>query len=232
MAELPATLRLPGVDGIYVGPRDLSYSLGCQLDPHDPVLRPAFERIWTACAEAGKPVGVHAQEGETARLYRDNGCRLVTVIADSAALARSAAASLAAARCGSGYAAARPGRRASTTAVPAAAASGIVTGSGRYCPTSAPEGEPDTLGEHQAGAGQRQRAVAQGRRGRVEQRAVDPGRPRTAEPSRPRAVPARGRGRGLAANQASGANDSSAAGTIAARCRRVRQEPGRDRRPR
>jgi 4-hydroxy-2-oxoheptanedioate aldolase len=98
MAELPATLRLPGVDGIYVGPRDLSYSLGCQLDPHDPVLRPAFERIWTACAEAGKPVGVHAQEGETARLYRDNGCRLVTVIADSAALARSAAAWLAAAR--------------------------------------------------------------------------------------------------------------------------------------
>ena len=97
MTELPATLRLPGVDGVYVGPRDLSYSLGCQLDPHDPVLRPAFERIWTACAAAGKPVGVHAPDGETARLYRDNGCRLVTVIADSAALSRSAAANLAAA---------------------------------------------------------------------------------------------------------------------------------------
>jgi len=98
LSELPATLRLPGVDGVYVGPRDLSYSLGCELNPHDPVLRPALERIWTACAAAGKPVGVHAQDGETARLYRDNGCRLVTVIADSAALTRSAAASLAAAR--------------------------------------------------------------------------------------------------------------------------------------
>jgi 4-hydroxy-2-oxoheptanedioate aldolase len=97
MSQLPATLRQPGVDGIYVGPRDLSYSLGCALDPHDPVLRPALEKIWTACAAAGKPVGVHAMDGETARLYRDNGCRLVTVVADGAALARAAVSSLAAA---------------------------------------------------------------------------------------------------------------------------------------
>jgi 4-hydroxy-2-oxoheptanedioate aldolase len=97
MLQLAATLRQPGVDGIYVGPRDLSYSLGCALDPHDPVLRPALEKIWTACAAAGKPVGVHAMDGETARLYKDNGCRLVTVIADGAALSRAAVSSLAAA---------------------------------------------------------------------------------------------------------------------------------------
>jgi 4-hydroxy-2-oxoheptanedioate aldolase len=98
VTELPATLRQPGVDGIYVGPRDLSYSLGCPMDPHDPVQRAALERIWTACAAAGKPVGVHAMEGETARLYRDNGCRIVTVLADAAALSRATAAALAAAR--------------------------------------------------------------------------------------------------------------------------------------
>ncbi len=98
MAELPATLRQAGVDGIYVGPRDLSYSLGCALDPHDPVLRAALERIWMACAGAAKPVGVHATDGETARLYRDNGCRLVTVLADAAALSRAAGAALAAVR--------------------------------------------------------------------------------------------------------------------------------------
>jgi 4-hydroxy-2-oxoheptanedioate aldolase len=98
IAELPATLRQPGIDGIYVGPRDLSYSLGCPLDPHNPVLRSALERIWTTCAAADKPVGVHATESETARLYRDNGCRLVTVLADSAALTRSASTGLAALR--------------------------------------------------------------------------------------------------------------------------------------
>jgi 4-hydroxy-2-oxoheptanedioate aldolase len=98
MDELPATLRLPGIDGIYVGPRDLSYSLGCPLDPNDPVLRPALERIWADCAAAGKPAGVHAADGSTARLYRENGCRLVTVVADALALSRSAAAELATAR--------------------------------------------------------------------------------------------------------------------------------------
>jgi 4-hydroxy-2-oxoheptanedioate aldolase len=98
MAELPDILKLPDVDGIYVGPRDLSLSLGCKLSPRDPVLRPAFERIWADCAAAGKPVGVHAADGATARLYRDNGCRLVTVIADTAALSRATAADLATAR--------------------------------------------------------------------------------------------------------------------------------------
>src|SRR5271165_1326144 len=98
MADLPATLRLPGVDGIYVGPRDLSYSLGCALDPQDPVLRPAFEKIWADCAAAGKPVGVHSTDGTTARLYRENGCRFVTVAADTLAVGRDASAGLAAAR--------------------------------------------------------------------------------------------------------------------------------------
>jgi 4-hydroxy-2-oxoheptanedioate aldolase len=98
MAELPEMLNLAGVDGIYVGPRDLSYSLGCKLDPNDPVLRPALEQIWSNCASAGKPVGVHATDGATAGLYRRNGCRLLTVVADRTAIARAAAAELEAAR--------------------------------------------------------------------------------------------------------------------------------------
>ena len=98
MADLPTTLKLPGVDGIYVGPRDLSFSLGCQLDPNDPVLGPALEQIWADCAAAAKPVGVHATDGATARLYRDHGCRLVTVAGDLVAITRDASAGLAVAR--------------------------------------------------------------------------------------------------------------------------------------
>jgi 4-hydroxy-2-oxoheptanedioate aldolase len=96
--QLDSTLSVPGVDGIYVGPRDLSLSLGCKLDPHDPVLRAALERVWAACAAAGKPTGVHATDGETARLYRENGCRLVTVVSDAAAVTRGAASALGTAR--------------------------------------------------------------------------------------------------------------------------------------
>jgi len=98
IAELPATLSVEGVDGIYVGPRDLSYALGCELDPSEPVLRKELERVWAACAAAGKPVGVHASDGTTARLYRENGCRLITVAVDSVAVTRAATSELAVAR--------------------------------------------------------------------------------------------------------------------------------------
>jgi 4-hydroxy-2-oxoheptanedioate aldolase len=98
VGDLAATLAIDGVDCIYVGPRDLSLSLGCPLDPSDPVLRAELEKIWAQCAAAGKPVGVHAADGATARLYRDNGCRLVTVAGDGVALTRAATAELTAAR--------------------------------------------------------------------------------------------------------------------------------------
>jgi len=98
LAELEATLAEEGVDGIYVGPRDLSYSLGCPLDPADPVLKPALDRIRAACAAAGKPVGIHASDGATARLHRDGGCSLVTVASDALAISRGASAELAAAQ--------------------------------------------------------------------------------------------------------------------------------------
>jgi 4-hydroxy-2-oxoheptanedioate aldolase len=98
VADLDATLTVEGVDGIYVGPRDLSFSLGCALDPDDPVLSEALKRIWAACAAAGKPVGVHAMDGATARRYREAGCTLITTVADAGAIARDTATQLSLAR--------------------------------------------------------------------------------------------------------------------------------------
>ena len=96
--ELDATLAVDGIDGLYVGPRDLSFSLGCELDPDDPVLNRALQRIWTACEAAGKPVGVHAMDGPTARRYREAGCTFITTVADAVAITRDTAAQLSLAR--------------------------------------------------------------------------------------------------------------------------------------
>ena len=98
VADLGATLAVDGVDGIYVGPNDLSRSLGCKLDPDDPVLNGALQRVWSACAAAGKPVGVHANNGTTARRYREAGCTVITTATDGDAIARDAAAQLGRAR--------------------------------------------------------------------------------------------------------------------------------------
>jgi 4-hydroxy-2-oxoheptanedioate aldolase len=100
LGELDATLAVDGVDGLYVGPRDLSLSLGCELDPDDPVLNPALQRIWAACAAAGKPVGVHAGDGATARRYREAGCTLITAADDASAIARNMSAQLTLAQAG------------------------------------------------------------------------------------------------------------------------------------
>jgi 4-hydroxy-2-oxoheptanedioate aldolase len=94
VAELDATLAVDGVDGLYVGPRDLSLSLGCEPSPDDPVLNRALQSIWAACAAAGKPVGVHATDGTVARRYREAGCTLITTAGDAAAITRDTAAQL------------------------------------------------------------------------------------------------------------------------------------------
>jgi len=98
VAELEATLAIDGVDGLYVGPGDLSLSLGCEPDPDDPVLNRALQRVWVACAAAGKPVGVHATDGATARRYRGTGCTLITTAVDATAIARDTAAQFSLAR--------------------------------------------------------------------------------------------------------------------------------------
>jgi 4-hydroxy-2-oxoheptanedioate aldolase len=98
VASLEATLAVEGVDGLYVGPKDLSLSLGCEADPDDPVLRQALNRVWAACAAAGKPVGVHAADGVTARRYREAGCTLITTADDAGSITRHTTAQLGLAR--------------------------------------------------------------------------------------------------------------------------------------
>jgi 4-hydroxy-2-oxoheptanedioate aldolase len=94
VAEVGTTVAADGVDGVYVGPGDLSLSLGCELRPDDPVLNQALRRIWKACAAAGKPAGVHATDGAVARIYREAGCTLITTTTDASAITRDTAAQL------------------------------------------------------------------------------------------------------------------------------------------
>jgi len=98
VADLDAILAVDGVDGLYVGPGDLSLSLGCESDPDDQVLNGVLQRVWTACATAGKPVGVHATDGATARRYREAGSTLITTVADAVAITRDVTAQFSRAR--------------------------------------------------------------------------------------------------------------------------------------
>ena len=86
MKALPATLQLAGIDGIYVGPADLSCSLGCSPTYDDAVFAATISKIVDTCAKIGVPVGVHDPLGTEVDRHVAAGCQLINTLSDLPAL--------------------------------------------------------------------------------------------------------------------------------------------------
>lgn len=84
-AEIAA---VEGVDGIFVGPSDLSASMGLIGQQTHPEVLAAVHRTFEAAHAAGKPVGVNAFDPARARDYLDEGADFILVGADVTLLAR------------------------------------------------------------------------------------------------------------------------------------------------
>ena len=84
--DLDAILTVPGLDGIYVGPGDLSLSLGLDGVDRRGDLRSVLSAIIARAGAAGVPVGVHAHSGEEAAGYAAEGATIVTVAVDAVSL--------------------------------------------------------------------------------------------------------------------------------------------------
>jgi 4-hydroxy-2-oxoheptanedioate aldolase len=77
-----------GVDAIFVGPSDLSASMGLLGQQEHPDVVAAIERCLDVGRRLGKPVGVNAFVPETAERYLAAGVSFILVGADVAMLAR------------------------------------------------------------------------------------------------------------------------------------------------
>ncbi|CAA9342337.1 MAG: HpcH/HpaI aldolase [uncultured Nocardioidaceae bacterium] len=84
--DLDAILTVPGLDGVYVGPGDLSLSLNLAGADRRKELRDVLSSIITRAGAAGVPVGVHAYNGEDAASYSAEGATIVTVCVDANSL--------------------------------------------------------------------------------------------------------------------------------------------------
>jgi 4-hydroxy-2-oxoheptanedioate aldolase len=84
--DLDALLAVDGLDGVYVGPGDLSLSLGLTGDAHRAELRGILSSVVARAVAAGVPVGVHAYGGEEAAGYAAEGATIVTVAVDAVSL--------------------------------------------------------------------------------------------------------------------------------------------------
>src|SRR3954454_2312436 len=96
--DLDAVLAVEGLDGVYVGPGDLSLCLELTGADRREELRGVLSSIIARAGAAGVPVGVHAYSGEEAAAYAAEGATIVTTAVDVVSLGEIAAHHLAVAR--------------------------------------------------------------------------------------------------------------------------------------
>lgn len=87
ISNLDEILSVPGIDAVYVGPADLSISLGLQPsgNPDDGPLDTALATIVAGCERHGIVPGIHAT-GTLTPKRREQGFRMITVTSDALAL--------------------------------------------------------------------------------------------------------------------------------------------------
>jgi 4-hydroxy-2-oxoheptanedioate aldolase len=99
-ANLDEIVATPGLDGIYVGPADLSLSLSngkltAGMDREEPEMIAAFQKIAAACQARGIIAALHCGTPAYAHRAIDWGFRMTTVGGDSRFLSAGAAAAVA-----------------------------------------------------------------------------------------------------------------------------------------
>ncbi len=86
LANLDAIVETPGIDGLFLGPSDLSIALsdGKTLDPQSKDVERELDRIVTATAKAGKIAGAYCHTPERALALGKRGERFLAVMSDLA----------------------------------------------------------------------------------------------------------------------------------------------------
>lgn len=94
LENVDAIISTPGLDGIYIGPSDLGLSLGHfpRVDPTDPALIAAIDRIGASARAHGKIAGMHTGSVAYGRQMVAKGFQFVTVHSDTSLLRTAAAA--------------------------------------------------------------------------------------------------------------------------------------------
>jgi len=91
-------VRVEGVDGVLIGPYDLSGSLGHPGAVDHPDVTGAIERVRAACAEVGLPIGIFGVTAEAVQPYVARGFTMIVVGVDTLLLAHGAGTMLKATR--------------------------------------------------------------------------------------------------------------------------------------
>lgn len=88
--NLDEILSVPGVDGAYIGPSDLSFALGLppRMDNEDPLHVETVDKILETCKRYGVAAGSHTGGPHFSRRFLDKGFQMVTLTSDAQAMGR------------------------------------------------------------------------------------------------------------------------------------------------
>ncbi|MCW5623289.1 MAG: hypothetical protein KIT73_01050 [Burkholderiales bacterium] len=92
--NIDAILDVPGIDGVFVGPFDLSGSMGKPGRINDPEVQEAIRQIIRACEKRDIARCIYAHTPGHAKTYMDQGYRVIGLCTDYILLARAAKAAL------------------------------------------------------------------------------------------------------------------------------------------
>lgn len=92
LINLPQILEVDGIDGVFIGPADLSADMGYVGDPQHPEVRAAIDRAIGQILAADKAPGILMAAPAAAQHYLESGALFVAVGVDTTLLARSAEA--------------------------------------------------------------------------------------------------------------------------------------------
>jgi len=100
LAIIDDILAVPGIDGIFIGPSDLSIALseGRDLDPASAEVEEAIEFALSRARAANKVAAIYAASGSRAAELARKGFHMVSIASDTALLRAGAQAALGAAR--------------------------------------------------------------------------------------------------------------------------------------
>lgn len=73
---------IPGLDGVMIGPNDLSLSLGISGELKHPRMAEACERVIAACRKHGVAPGMHLMDMDWAKEWIAKGMRFLTYSTD------------------------------------------------------------------------------------------------------------------------------------------------------
>ncbi|WP_434630374.1 4-hydroxy-2-oxoheptanedioate aldolase [Pseudomonas sp. Z1-29] len=88
LANLDAIAAVEGVDGVFIGPADLSASMGHRGNPGHPQVQAAIEDAIARIRQAGKAAGILSADETLARRYIELGAAFVAVGVDTTVLMR------------------------------------------------------------------------------------------------------------------------------------------------